>query len=329
VLKRYLAEELKLLEAVRPDWIVANFRPSLAVSAPLRGVPLATVVSAHWSPYAERDEFPVPDHPTVSRVGLALARRFVPKALPAAFALFAGPINALRKKHGLSAIGSLPEVMTWGDLTLHPDIPELAPTRRAPSSHHYLGRVDYSAPVALPSWWNELPTDRPTVYVTLGSSGNLKAWPALAQGLGELPVNVMLATAGRLETGALPANFWVSPLLPGEQAAERAALVITNGGSGSSYQALAAGKPVIGVASNLDQHLSMSAIERAGAGRLLRAGNLDPAEVRASVSDALASTGLSEAARQLATQLGRWDASARFVEILDQATRQATARFSA
>jgi UDP:flavonoid glycosyltransferase YjiC (YdhE family) len=139
----------------------------------------------------------------------------------------------------------------------------------------------------------------------------------------------MLATAGRLEARTLPPNFWVSPWLPGDRAAERATLVITNGGSGSSYQALAAGKPVIGVASNLDQHLSMSAIETAGAGRLLRAGKLAPEEVRDAVSGALASTALSEVAHHLASQLDAWDASARFVEILDRGTRETTARFTA
>jgi len=328
-LERYVAEDRRLLREVQPDLVVANFRPSLSVSAPLEGVPVVTVVSAQWSPYAVRDELPVPDHPMVRKVGVAMAKRFLPKALPAALALFARPINALRKKHGLRPIGNLNEVMTWGDVVLHPDTPELAPTRGAPSTHHYLGRVPCSAPVSLPEWWHQLPSDRSTVYVTLGSSGNLAAWPALREGLSKLPINVILTTAGRYDASTLPANFWKADLLPGEQAARRADLVVTNGGSGSSYQALAEGKPVIGVASNLDQHLAMTGVERAAAGRMLRAGNLTADEVLAAVSELLASPSHAAAAHRVAAQLAQWDAGTRFVTLVDDFTRARRIRASA
>ena len=234
VLDQYLVEESRLLREVRPDLVVANFRPSLTISVPLAGASLATVINAHWSPYAVRDRFPVPDHPTVKMVGVDMARRFLSKALPTAFSLFAKPVNGLRKKHGLRPFGDLLKVMTWGDLTLYPDIPELAPTRGVPSTHHYLGAVDWSAPVAAPAWWDQLDPNRPIVYVTLGSSGSLEAWPALAAGLGELPVNVMLATAGRVDAARLPPNFWTAELLPGHGSANPELRPPPGGSAGAS-----------------------------------------------------------------------------------------------
>jgi len=329
VLRDYVEQERDLLKDSRPDLVVANFRPSLTVSAPLHGVPLATVVGAYWSPYAVRDGFPIPDHPTVKLVGLSVARRFLPKALPAAFALFAKPINELRRRHGLPAIGDLLDVMTWGDWVLHPDLPELAPTRGAPSHHHYLGRVPWSPKLPVPAWWEELPSDRPTLWVTLGSSGNLQAWPALKQGLAGLPINVMLATEGRFDPGPLPSNFWSAEWLPGPEAARRADLAVTNGGAGSSYQALAVGTPVLGLASNLDQHLAMTGIERTGAGRLLRAGSLSPDEVRVAVNEMLGSDRYTQAARVSADRLGAWDAQERFLRLVDQITRTPQQRVSA
>jgi UDP:flavonoid glycosyltransferase YjiC (YdhE family) len=210
-LERYIAEELSLLEQLEPALVVGNFRLSLAVSAPAAKVALATVVNAHWSPFAVRDAFPVPDHPTVKLVGLKTALRFFPKALPAAFAHFARPVNELRKRHGLKAIGSLPEVMTWGDYTLHPDLPQLAPTAGLPQSHQYLGPVLFSPPVPLPDWWRQVPEDRPIVYATLGSSGALHAWQPLQAALAQLPVTVIAATAGRIEPGSAPrTSLWLS-----------------------------------------------------------------------------------------------------------------------
>ncbi len=79
----------------------------------------------------------------------------------------------------------------------------------------------------------------------------------------------------------------VADYLPGDLAARHARLVVTNGGSSSGYQALAEGKPVLGLPSNLDQYLAMTAIEKAGAGRLVRAAEASAKEVRAALVELL------------------------------------------
>jgi hypothetical protein len=71
--------------------------------------------------------------------------------------------------------------------------------------------------------------------------------------------------------------------LPGLDAARRSRLVICNGGSPTSQQALAAGVPIIGLATNLDQFLNMAAIESAGAGVVLRADRFSANMLRAHV----------------------------------------------
>jgi UDP:flavonoid glycosyltransferase YjiC (YdhE family) len=133
-----------------------------------------------------------------------------------------------------------------------------------PTSHQYIGPVLWSPTVEPPAWWDSLPTDRPIVYVTLGSSGRSDLLEVVLQALAGLPVTVIAATAGRIDPKTVPPNAFVADYLPGEEAASRAAVVICNGGSPTTQQALAAGKPVIGIASNLDQHLNMAAIERRG-----------------------------------------------------------------
>ncbi len=81
-----MQEELELIERVRPALVVGDFRLSLAVSAAVSGVRCATLINAYWSPYAERDGFPVPDHPIVSLLGVELAERYFPRAIGSAFA---------------------------------------------------------------------------------------------------------------------------------------------------------------------------------------------------------------------------------------------------
>jgi len=142
-----------------------------------------------------------------------------------------------------------------------------------------LGAVQWAPRVALP----EVPfsDDRPLVYVTLGSSGELAALPAVLKGLDGLPLVALLSTAGRTRVADLPSNVSAAPLLPGDVLCRQARFVITNGGSSTGYQALAAGAPVLGIPSNLDQYLATAAIVKGGAGLQLRSGGLRAEHVRA------------------------------------------------
>ncbi|HEX2658646.1 MAG TPA: nucleotide disphospho-sugar-binding domain-containing protein, partial [Polyangia bacterium] len=280
-LARYIRDERALFAEVGPDLVVGDLRLSLAVSAAVDRIPYASLINAYWSPDAVHQGFPLPDHPIVRLLGVRMAAEYFPRALPFVFRHFARPVNALRRAHGLPELGSLPQVLNAGDHTLFPDVPALVPLQpRAPENAAnqptFLGPVLWSPPVALPAWWSRLDPQRPTLYVTLGSSGRVQRLPLVIDVAASLGFQVLVATAGRADLPTtLPPHVHVADFLPGEVAARRSLAVISNGGSTTGYQALSQGRPVLGIASNLDQYLAMTAIERAGAGLLLRAGTLD------------------------------------------------------
>lgn len=311
-LARYVREELALFEATQPDLIVGDLRLSLAVSAPLARVPHACLINAYWSPYADRGGFPLPDHPIVRLLGVERAARHFQKALPFVFRHFARPVNALRRANGLPELGGLLEVLTHGDHTLYADVPALAPTRELPPEHRYLGYVPWSPPVALPDWWERLDPDRALVYVTLGSSGRVERLPVVVEAAASLGCQVVVATAGRVALDSPPPDVFVVDYLPGQLAARRASVVVSNGGSTTGYQALAEGRPVLGVPFNLDQYLAMQAIERFGAGLSLRAGTLTRHDVVRGLERLLGEHAFAARARTARDELGRWNAAARF-----------------
>jgi UDP:flavonoid glycosyltransferase YjiC (YdhE family) len=315
-LEAAVAEDMRVFEEVEPDVVVGDLRPSLAVSARLAKVPYANLINAYWSPDATRDRVPMPDHPIVSLVGVARAERYFPVALPKVMAHFAKPYRELRRRHGLADIADLFAILTDGDHTLFPDVPSLVPLRRSSRGQHYLGAIPWQPHVALPPWWDELRPDRPIVYVTLGSSGKAGRLSMVLEALADLDLAVVVATAGRIEPSNVPANTRWARFLPGQLVASRAALVISNGGSSTGYQALSAGKPVVGIAANLDQYLAMDAIQRAGAGVLLRAGTLHPRDVRQAVQRALLDGTMRRRAAEVGRDLGGCDARARFSEWL-------------
>lgn len=317
-LERYVDAELELFDRVEPDLVVGDFRLSLSTSTQLRKVRLATIINAYWSPYAVRSEFPVPDHPIVRLLGETTTAKYFPRALPRVFDHFASPVNALRKANGLPALGSLLEVLTAGDDTLYLDEPTLTPVSGAPASHRFLGPVLWAPSVPMPQ---DLDTSdaHPLVYVTLGSSGRTDTLPHVLRALSKLPVRVVVATAGRVQLSALPEHVRAYPFVPGDQVSRRASLVISNGGSTTSYQALAEGTPVVGLPSNLDQYLAMTAIEAAGAGTLVKARSVDEAAVATAVERVLRDQSFSRAARAIAERFRALDSSAEFRRYLTQA----------
>jgi UDP:flavonoid glycosyltransferase YjiC (YdhE family)/uncharacterized protein (DUF2141 family) len=319
-LRRYVRDDLALFDVVKPDVVIGDFRWSLPVSAPLWGVPHVALANAYWSPHSTRRDFPMPDHPIVKLLGEERAAPHFPKALPYVFAHFARPVNALRKAYRLPPIGSLPHVLTYGDYVLYADTPLLAPTSGAPEHHAYLGPVAWSPAGPAPHFGDFPSSERPLVYVTLGSSGNVAALPIVVEALGTLPLTAIVATAGRARIASPPANVRVTDFVPGDAAARRSRLVISNGGSSTGYQALAEGAPVLGIASNLDQFLAMRGIVAAGAGEVLRASTVTVSRVRASVTEMIATDTYRERARVVQRDIAKWSFASRFREILFRIT---------
>jgi len=298
-LRHYVCEDLALIEAVKPDLVVGDFRISLGVSASVAGVPYFTITNAYWSPYS-RLPFPLPEHPMTKVVGLTISQALLNLVRPLVFAYHALPLNRVRQEYGLPSLGyDLREIYTHANQTLYADIPCLVPTATLPPHHHWLGPILWSPAVAPPEWWPALPEDKPIIYVTLGSSGaDDLLLPSILRGLADLPVTVIAATAGRAIPAELPANARVAAFLPGTEAAARSRLVVCNGGSLTTHQALAAGVPVIGVVGNMDQHLNMICLERAGVGVRLRAEQLTAERLRTTAEHLLYDEDYRKAARR-------------------------------
>lgn len=299
-LRAYVRNDLALIDAAQPDLVVGDFRISLGVSARVAGVPYFTITNAYWSPYSQLP-FPLPEHPMTQLLGVTVPQALFTLTRPLVFAYHARPLNRVRRDYGLPSLSfDLREVYTDADQTLYADIPYFVPTAPLPSHHHWLGPILWSPSVEPPPWWATLPDDRPIVYVTLGSSGaGDRLLPIVLQGLANLPVTVIAATAGGPAPTPLPDNARVAAYLPGVEAAARSRLVICNGGSLTTQQAVAAGVPVIGIAGNMDQHLNMLCMERAEAGVRLRAGRLSSSQLRMTAETVLQSRRYHEGVARL------------------------------
>jgi UDP:flavonoid glycosyltransferase YjiC (YdhE family) len=254
----------------------------------------------------------------VNYLGIPISELLFRLGRPWVFMYHLAPLNKLRREHGLARLDSLGAAYTHGDHTLLCDVPGLVPTYELPANHHYIGPLVWSPQTPLPPWWQQLDTSRPTVYLTPGSTGRADLLPEMIVALSALPINLLVATAGRTEIGSLPDNVYAADYLPGEAAAARSALVICNGGSATVYQALAQGTPVLGIASNMDQFLSMGYVERRGAGRLLRAGRAHGQLVARIALAMIYEDQYKQAAGSIAEEFKRYPAEELFPQLLNR-----------
>ena len=315
-LERYVEDDMLLLDKVKPDLVIGDFRLSLSVSARLARVRYAALVNAYWSPYAQQ-HYTVPNLPLTRVLPIGVANLLFRLVAPHVFRAHTVPLNRVRRTFGLPPLApDLRLTYTDADDTWYADLPALVPLHDLPPRHAYLGPVVWSPPLAPPPWWDSLPADVPLVYVTLGSSGQGQLLPRVLEALAPLPLVVLAATAGNVDITHVPANARVAAFLPGDLAARRAALVICNGGSPTSHQALQAGVPLIGIASNLDQFLNMDGIVRSGAGLLLRADRYSHAALQTAVNTLLRQPAARQAAQKLAAQFTQFDAAERLRVLL-------------
>jgi len=315
-LKASVKADLDLLSELSPDFVIGDFRLSLGISARLSGIPYAALTNAHWSQYSTL-LFPLPEHPLINIFGVKISHFFLKILQPVIFKYHALPFNSICKAYGLDPLKSLKEVYTCGDWTLYLDLPALAPTSNIPDNHFYIGPVLWSPDIPLPEWWNGISRNKPILYVTLGSSGDIKFMNVLIDTLGKMPVTAIVASAGRFEPLHLPDNIFAETYLPGLEASEIASLVVCSGGTATTYQALACGVPVLGIPSNADQYLSMEAIEKQGAGLLIRSRNVTGRNIRKGIETILENADYKQNANRLKNKILLYNAPERFCNFVD------------
>ncbi|MBX3685132.1 MAG: glycosyl transferase [Rhodocyclaceae bacterium] len=318
-----LAEDFSLLDNVKPVMVIGDFRLTMGIAARKAGIPYGNLANAYWSRYA-RPEYMVPDLPAVRLFGSRLSQRIFNLVRPLAFAVHARPLRTLYREHGLSvADASLGELYTTGDVRLFSDVPGLYRGRNFPDSCCFIGPVAWAPEIATPQWWGNLHPERPTAYIYLGSSGDQSLLPSIVNALSSAGLQCIVA-GGAADIDKNSGAVFTAPMLPGGVAAERADIVVCNGGSPSSYQALAAGKPVLGIASNLDQYLNMRFVEACGAGITMRSDGFRAGALQDSVRRLLSESGFRNQAARLRDEIQATDTEQIFTTIIKQHAHSAS-----
>lgn len=320
-------EDIALLSDVKPDVVIGDFRLSLGVSARVTDVPYLTITNAHWNPLASLN-YPVPDVFPSHFLPLPVVQAIFNIVLPHASARHIAPHNELRKTYGLPPLlKTIAALYTDADHVLYADLPELFLGDALLPHHVFIGPILWSPKTtASESVLNAKKPYAPLVYFSLGTSGSNHLVPVVFRALGKLPVTVIASMAGKSTPIDIPANIFSVPYLSGEDAVRYADIVVCNGGTGTAYQALSAGKPILGIASNLDQFSHMERVANAGAGILLRSDRLTAKDLSSAITKLLKVASFRTSAQRLRDSFSKHDFHETFPrllgDILTKHTRQ-------
>lgn len=227
-------------------------------------------------------------------------------------------VNTIRSRLGVSAVGSVDELMRRAPLLLavggepfeypHPDWGDAV---------HLIGACATESPSpAAPSWIGGI--DRPIVLVSTSSikqADNALGRVAL-EALADEPVHVVATFPAGIPAGLVhPTNATVCQFVPHAAVLNRAHCVITHGGMGSTVKALDRGVPVCVVPFARDQAEVARRAQMARCGTRLPAKRLSPKRLRAKVREAMTMT---DGARRVAAGFAATGGVARGADLIEQ-----------
>lgn len=317
----HIQEDIQLIEQVKPDLVIGDFRHSLTVSCRVKKTKYINLTNAYWHPGIKL-RFPLPEAPIVRILGEGPAKLllgcFLPFALKINFFIMAFALRKAFKKANLK-FTDYRQVITDGDVTVYCDTPELVPLKRQLPHEKFVGPLIWSMPVEVPDWWKNLDPNKRRIFITLGSSGQAHSLPMIIHALAKLDVEMIVALAGkRPELPTMP-NVFVTDFLPIEAACQNSDLVICNGGSPLVHAALSYGVPTIGIVCNNDQLLNMAHIQKRGAGLLLRYWNLNDKKMRTAVNEILNNPHYLEQSKKIQTEFDAINVKSRLQSAIEEA----------
>lgn len=246
--------------------------------------------------------------------------------------LFAGRFrrtaSELRGRHGLPPLTvSAIEFMGRMPLYLVPSTSELDYERTdLPPSVHYVGHCDWhgSRSTRLVSWLDDLRRDQPWVYVTEGTVrlGDPFLLRAAAQGLADMPLQVIMTTGGsrdpaELDLGRLAPNIHVVRFVPHDQLFPHTDLVISTGGGGTVLGALSAGVPQLIAPTEWDKPENAQRVAEAGAGLRQSPWRLTPKRLRTATEKILGEPSFRQCAQRIADSFARLGGASRAADLVE------------
>lgn len=320
-LDAYLSSELALLELINPDIVIGDCRPTLEASCSLMGVPYFPLVNAYWHPLWRDYTRMVPPSSCWNGWQRPRVQAFNRKQIRAASRIAVEPFDAIRTRVGLRPHGCFFKLMSSGAAALFPDVEQFYDRRLNDGHGVFLGPLQWSPKRNVGAAVGE--SSARDVYLSLGSSGPPEEFSRLLRVIQELGLTAIASAAGHHGDYEEFREYGIDVFdyVNGDQACRDATVVICNGGSPATYQALSAGRPVLGLSSNYDQALNMSVVEDRGFGVQLPLAATNQARLKRALRQLIENARYAQSARvarSMLSDVNLHDRVSSFIDWLEE-----------
>ena len=287
-IEKYVKSELDAIESFKPDLIIGDFRLSLAISSKIANVPYCNLSSIYWKK-EEGKKYIVPElAPFTSFIPIRVAQAIFDRLSPKVFKEFCDPINIVAQKYNIPInFENIENLYLQGDYILYDDPLSYNHSKCPHRTEKHIGPINWSLRQPFPEWWPNISSDQPLILICIGSSGKPEIFTSVIKSLLGRKENCVVITAGNQLNIETTSNIFVTDFLPLKEALQNCTLFIGNGGI-SSYLALAAGVPALGIPHNMDQYLCSAHLEQTGAVRTLRSDRVNARAVTKNIDEMLA-----------------------------------------
>jgi len=313
----YVDEEVTLIESLRPDVAVGDFRPTLSISCELTRTLYIAIANACWTRYSVTGAVRKPSlHRLFSMCGVGAVRELPINEMSGHLE----PFNRFCRLRGLQSKSTIHDLIESTVLNLVMDVPQLFPMHGAPKHYRYVGPAMWEQQTKPPDWHERIREDVPTVYVS--PAGAVREPPLLQTVFDALPdgnIQLIATTNGADPPPSLPPNCFVERFIPGSKIMKHCDLVICNASGAAIYQALAAGVPILAVNPASPEHvLNAHRIVELGAGLALLS-RLKPKDLAEAVDTLLTTPAFRTTAGAMAGAIANYAAGRMGVEAIIQA----------
>ena len=320
-MKKYIEQEIELINKVQPDLIVSDFRITSAISAEITGKPLLNLSNSYWSPNYSC-KFPAPEAGIFGLLPKNTPEFILNIIRKGAFKFFGNELNQMRKSYGLKRRNDFRKLYTDGTFTAYMDLPNFTKINQLPDNHFFLGPV---------IWSPEIPTNskklinKNNVYISMGSSGNNSLLPNIIKSVLKNNLNVIVSGLTEMEKALLVYEIpelkergIIEPLIQAEEILPFCKLTICHGGSGTVYQSIAGGTPVLCFPKNPDQSLvSMSVVEN-NVGRYLSNSESSQSNIDQMIKECLTNEVMFQNTVNMRKEIQNWDTKSHWIQFLNK-----------
>lgn len=244
-----------LINTIKPDLIINDFRLSSFAAAKQHQVPLINLIQYHWHPNFKKENL-LPYVRPVKILGKRISSLISPVVAPFILKTQLGLINQFLETNKLSPCKNIYDFYCAGDFRIFPDVASIFNSPALEKNELFIGPLIWrNKETPWPTNWPKLRTNQKSIYLTMGSTGNHNLVPKLAKVLSSENFRLFISTSGNKYPSLPSSNTYTADFVPAESVLEISDLIICNGGTSTTYHGIANGTPVFAFPTNMDQYL--------------------------------------------------------------------------